>query len=250
MNLLRNYFLFAFFLTSVLAVWASDAPQLPTIISPFYDEVGIVDEAQKNSIEERLRIWSQSNKVQIQIVILNNLQEVSIEEFSIKLASHYQWGEKGKDNGILFLMSLKERKMRIEVGKGLEGAITDAHSSRMIRELRTYFQSKNFYEGFIFLTNNLYSLVLKEFPDDDLAKQEPSKERGSGHSKIFYIIFFIVFIIFSFFQRLFPSNSYRTRRSTGWHSGTGGWGGGGSSGSGGWSGGGGGFSGGGASGDW
>ncbi|MDH4467183.1 MAG: TPM domain-containing protein [Bacteriovoracaceae bacterium] len=249
------FFLFAGWISK--ASWGADRPVLPKITSPVYDETNLITEEQKIALNDRLWGWSSGKIVQIQIVILNNLQDVSIEEFAIKLASEYQWGEKGKDNGILFLMSLSERKMRIEVGKGLEGAIPDIYTARIIRDIKSYFQEKKFFEGLVFLTNSLYALVLKEFPQDEMGKQQtaPSHQSKSpnGLKKIGLYIFFFIFLIVSLIQRFFSPSTPYVRRSSGWYggSGGGGWGsGGGGSSGGGWGGGGGGFSGGGSSGDW
>jgi uncharacterized protein len=214
---------------------------------------------EKAALESRLTAWSNSQRVQLQIVILNTLREVSIEEFSIKLAEKFQWGEKGTDRGVLFLISVSERKLRIEVGRGLEGQITDAHSARIIRSLKNYLREQQYFAAMVLLSNSIYELAENELPTDQLANQElVSSAKGSKSfslKDIIVILFFAFVVLASLLQRFLGINQYQSRRSSGHYPGMFGgsgssWGGGGGGGGGGWSGGGGGFSGGGASGDW
>jgi uncharacterized protein len=67
------------------------------------------------------------------VVVLNNLRGNDLEEYSNKLARHWGIGQKGKNNGVLLIFAIKERKVRIEVGYGLESKLTDAKSKDILR---------------------------------------------------------------------------------------------------------------------
>ena len=167
--------------------------------------MGVLDDSQRLSLEQRLQVWRSSGKLQLQIVFLQNLDGLPIEEYSIKLAEMYQFGDKQKDNGIIFLVSFQDRKMRLEVGQGLEGAITDAHSARILREVKEYFNHKQFFDGIVFVSNAVYQLVLQEMPDDQLGAGGVNYQSSATSSLSKRSVFekIIIFLFFFKFQKSF-----------------------------------------------
>jgi uncharacterized protein len=94
------------------------------------------------------------NGPQITILTVENLQGFEIEDFSIKVADKWQLGTKEKDNGLLLVLSRAERKVRIEVGQGLEGDITDFDTAKFTRDIFPgYFKKGQFSEGFLEFLN-------------------------------------------------------------------------------------------------
>ena len=91
------------------------------------DLAGIVDDATENRLNGYLQELEQKTTAQMVVLTILSLEGESIEDFSITIA-HDKWklGQKGKDNGLLFLISVKDRKYRIEVGYGLEGVLPDS----------------------------------------------------------------------------------------------------------------------------
>ena len=159
--------------------------------------------------------------------------------FRSQVTDKWKLGDAKKDNGVLFLISVTDRKMRIEVGQGLEGVLPDILAGRIIEEVKPYFKIGRFDEGISIGSE----LIIKSLKGEKI----PEKDSSNGHFPFIQIFVLIIFIIWSLLRRffwIFPSMG--GRRSGGFYSG-GGFGGGGG---GGWSGGGGGFSGGGASGNW
>jgi len=139
------FFLFLQFLTLTFGQEIS----LPALRSPVMDEAGFLNEREKESLAEFCYHIYTSKGPQITILTVNNLQGLPIEDFSIKVAEKWQLGTKDKDNGLLIIASKEERKIRIEVGNGIEGEITDFDSSKMIQNLMTpNFRQGNFYQGF------------------------------------------------------------------------------------------------------
>lgn len=113
-----------------LSAWAE--VQWPTMSSPVVDEAKILSSQEKYEIESWIKRYRETGKAQLQVVIVNDLQGLPIEDYSIKLAEQWKIGNQKRDDGVLFIVSTGERKMRIEVGQGLEGALTDLQSKRIL----------------------------------------------------------------------------------------------------------------------
>ncbi len=110
---------------------ALDVPPLPGRVN---DLAGILSRDQAQQLEERLRQFEQETGHQIAVLTIPSLEGDSLEDFSIRVAQNWKIGQKGFDNGVILLFVQKERKIRIEVGYGLEGILPDAVASRIIRE--------------------------------------------------------------------------------------------------------------------
>ena len=217
------------------------AKSVPTLTGPVVDEVNLLTLNGKNAIESALLELEKRTSIQLQVLIINSLDDESLEGYSIKVVDQWKLGKKGQDKAALFLISMSDRKMRIEVGRGLEGDITDLVARRIIEEVKPHFKSNQFDQG-IALGVSLIASKLGEKLNFNGQIKPRHKKKLSG-SFLPFAIFFII-IIFQFF---FPSS--RRSRFGGGFGGGGGWSSGGGGGSG-WSGGGGGFSGGGSSGSW
>ncbi len=117
------------------------------------DLAGIVDDVTENRLNGYLQQLEQKTTAQLVILTIKSLGGESIEDFSIKIA-HDKWklGQKGKDNGVLFLISLNDRKFRIEVGYGLEGVLPDSLVGSLARDILVPFFRKGDYSNGIFDT--------------------------------------------------------------------------------------------------
>ena len=224
------------------------------------DETGTLTQEQVNYLIQKLINFEKETSNQLVVYIIPSLNGESIEEVSIRLAEENKIGQKGKDNGVLLLIAMNDKKMRIEVGYGLEGALPDATALSIINnEIRPEFKKGEFFDGIDKGVDAINSATKGEYT----AKE--SDDDGSGIGLCFgipifvFIIFFIIFfmIIMSIIQRMFGCGKGWTSGSDSAHSGSSGWwssGSGSSSSSGSsfgsFSGGGGSFGGGGASGGW
>ncbi len=135
--------------TAASAVHAVEIPPLPP--GPVVDLAGIIDDSVRAKLDRYLRELEQKTSAQMAILTVNSLQGQSLEEFSITIA-HDKWklGQKGKDNGILLLIALKERKYRIEVGYGLEGILPDSLVGSIGRQyLVPYFKKGDFFRWYL-----------------------------------------------------------------------------------------------------
>ena len=225
------------------------------------DLAGIVDDATENRLNGYLQELEQKTTAQMVVLTILSLEGESIEDFSIAIA-HDKWklGQKGKDNGVLFLISMKDRKYRIEVGYGLEGVLPDSLVGSIGRDVLVPYFKKGDYSNGIFATTlamankvaadagvKIEGMPLINYRTLPTGKGEP----GSPLSMIIGIVFLIIMgILFIKNPRAFLLfllfSSMGGRRGS--------WGGGGGFGGGGFGsfggGGGGGFGGGGASGGW
>ena len=199
------------------------------------------------TLETKLQEFDRSTSTQLVLLIVPSLGGSSVEDASLRVAEANRIGRKGRDNGVLLFVAMQERRVRIEVGYGLEGALPDALSGQIIRrEIGPRFREGNHYAGIAAGLDAIMRATRNEYtaaPADRPAKRGGTKWLG--------LILVVLFLVFRFAGR---------RRGKGWPGGfwwgggfpTGGsFGGSGGGGSfGGFSGGGGSFGGGGASGSW
>jgi uncharacterized protein len=216
---------------------------IPFLSSPVIDDVGILTIMEKRQLSEYIQ--SQKNLIQMQVWI-TSLEGESIEGLSIRAAKNWALGTEKRDNGILMLIAPAERRMRIEVGRGLEGDIPDILAGRILDLIvRPKFRENKFSDGIREGLNELVVLASKG-PQAEEAKKYLSEEPDNHKGIPFpFIVFFFLIIIFN----LIFGRRRRGFFSSGYYGG-GGWGGGGGSSGGSWSGGGGSFGGGGSSSSW
>lgn len=130
------------------AARAADPVTLPALASHVTDLTGTLDATQRGRLEARLAAIDRSGKAQIALLLLPTTQPESIEQFGIRLAEAWKVGQKGADNGLIVIVAKDDRKMRIEVGYGLEGAVPDAIAKRVIAErMAPKFKQGDFFGG-------------------------------------------------------------------------------------------------------
>ncbi len=210
-----------------------------------------VDDAYK--LDNIIREVNQLGKAQLQILTIEDLQGEDVEHAGIKVAEAWKLGTKKADNGVLVLIAKKERKIRIEVGRGLEGDLPDVYAKRIIEDVMVpEFSHGRISNGIV---QGIFQIISKVAPEY-LSKRDQQKQLDTPvqvQRLSFGRFLHLAFILFSLFVVFILPRLPGSRRyyGGGWYGGGGfGGGGGGFSGGGGWSGGGGGFSGGGSSGSW
>jgi uncharacterized protein len=110
--------------------WALDVPMLTGRV---VDLAHVLPAPTVEALTARLKTHEDSTSNQISVLVLPSLEGEPLESFSHRVATTWKLGQKGTDNGVLLLVAMKERKIRIEVGYGLEGTLTDARSAQIIR---------------------------------------------------------------------------------------------------------------------
>jgi uncharacterized protein len=254
---------------------AHAAPKFPALTGRIVDEANLVTAADRAAIEALLVDLEGRSKDQIVVVTLKSLQGHPIEEFGYQLGRHWQIGQAGVDNGVLLIVAPNERKVRIEVGRGLEPLMTDLMSGLIIRNaIQPAFRRGDFSGGIRAGVADIKSVLLGDA--EEVKRRAASVQPRTPESQFDWVppLIFMLIVghwIYTIWRsrreaegRLAGRGDRRRRQRYGdrrviagpgdW-GGSGGWSGGGwssgsSSSGGGYSGGGGSFGGGGASGDW
>ncbi|MEP2773286.1 MAG: TPM domain-containing protein [Fulvivirga sp.] len=138
------------FLISLLLVSLVSQAQLqvPYLSGRVVDEAGVLSEGTIQQLETSLKAHEDSTSNQIVVLTISSLEDEILEEYSLKVAETWAIGQKGIDNGVLLLIAIEDRKMRVEVGYGLEGDLTDALANRIIRnEIAPNFRQGDYDQG-------------------------------------------------------------------------------------------------------
>ncbi|MDD5434592.1 MAG: TPM domain-containing protein [Nitrospira sp.] len=145
--------------------YALDVPQLKGYVNDYADMITPSVEA---NIEEALRNFEQTDSTQIVILTIPSLEGDAIEDFGIRVADAWKIGQQHKDNGVILIVSKDDRKMRIEVGQGLEGKLTDLMSGRIIDlVIKPVFKRGDFDAGFIAGVSAIIDATRGEFKADE-----------------------------------------------------------------------------------
>jgi uncharacterized protein len=248
-------------LYSLLALcFVAHALEVPPLKARVNDLAGLVPSERAYRLEERLAQFERETGHQIAVLTIPSLEGDSLEDFSIRVAEKWKIGEKGFDNGAILLIVANDRKLRIEVGYGLEGVLPDAIASRIVREVIVPRLRANDPAGGIEAGIEAILKVTSGEPLPESARKAPRTGNELVQS-LPLLIFVLAAFLFVFLGNLggrHARSNWTGRRSRygywggpsiGGFGGGGGWSGGGG-GAGGFSGGGGGFGGGGASGSW
>lgn len=226
------------------------ALDVPPLTGPVNDYARLFNGSDLRELNNYLYALDQKSDLQIAILTIPSLEDENLEDYSIRVAEQWKIGQKGKDSGVIFVIAAQEHKLRIEVGYGLEGLITDAQSSRIIRSIMIpAFQKGEYGKGTLLGVKNVAGLALQ---DESLISQEvKNADDDDDFLSIPLVIILIVVFLFGarfmpggFFWPLLFLSSGRGGRSSG------SFGGGSGRGGSGFSGGGGRFGGGGSSGSW
>lgn len=111
------------------------AREVPALQGRVTDEAGVLERAQVRRLDERLAAYEQATGRQLAVLVVGSLEGDPLEDFSIRVVEAWELGRKGQDDGILVLLAMEEQKVRIEVGYGLEGEVTDLVSARIIHDV-------------------------------------------------------------------------------------------------------------------
>ena len=133
----------------ILALSAPAAAlDVPFLAGRLNDHAQLLDTERSARLEGKLRVVEEKTGAQVALLTLDSLEGDSLEEFSHRVASTWKLGREGKDDGVLLLIAKNDRKMRIEVGYGLEAQLTDAESGRILNDLvRPQFRAGDFGGG-------------------------------------------------------------------------------------------------------
>ena len=149
---------------AIILCWAlfpaSAQQKIPPLTGLVNDLTGTLTTDQRQQLETRLRQFEASKGSQVAVLIVPSTAPESIEQFGIRVADAWKLGRKKVDDGVLLIVAKNDRTVRIEVGYGLEGVLTDLTSSRIIREtIVPAFKQGEFYAGIQAATTQIMRLI-------------------------------------------------------------------------------------------
>ena len=127
----------------------ASALEVPALKAHVNDNAAMLSESERAALEQKLTDYEQKTGRQFALLTVDSLEGDALESFSIRVVEAWKLGQKGKDSGLLLLAVKNDHKLRIEVGYGLEGSVTDAFSSRVVRNvLVPSLRAGNVFAGF------------------------------------------------------------------------------------------------------
>ncbi len=170
------------------------ALDVPALRGRVNDNAGVLTPEAAARIEEKLAGIERTDSTQIVVLTINSLEGEVLEEYSIRVAEAWKIGKKNLDNGVILLIAKEDRKIRIEVGRGLEGKLTDLLSGRIIRnEITPRFRSGDYDGGVEAGIDAIIAVVRGEYAAGDA----PDTEKGGGSSlyTALIVLFFVVVML-------------------------------------------------------
>ncbi len=179
------------FLCSGVFLFAQQFPEKSTTLVTDY--TGTLSADQKQNLENKLVAFNDSTSTQIAVVLLKSVGDYDIAEYATNLGRKWGIGQKGKNNGILMLIAVGDRKVTIQTGYGSEGAVPDITTHEIIEnDITPNFKEGNYYAGIDAATNSLIKYMKGEYKAPAKATQLTN---GGGGSAFIIIIIVIVVII-------------------------------------------------------
>jgi uncharacterized protein len=196
--MLKKLTLFFFLLLGAVGVFAQevadkDIPARPnTLVN---DYAGVLNPDSRQMLERKLDDYNDSTSTQIAIVLVHSIGQYDIDSYGTALGRKWAIGQKGKNNGLLILAAIDDRKVTIQTGYGMEGSIPDAITNQIINEdIKPHFRQQDYYGGLDQATSDIIKYARGEY------KGNPQHHKNGGGSGagiiIVVIIIFILIIIF------------------------------------------------------
>jgi uncharacterized protein len=162
MKFIKILSLFLLF-SSLTNLYPQSLQPKPELNRPIIDQVGILSKEEIDVLEKKILNFEKTKGSQIAVLIVDSTQPESIEEYSIRVVEKWKLGRKNIDDGVLFLIAYNDRKMRLEIGYGLEGVIPDAKAKQILDDyVKPYFKKGEFYKGIYTCIDILIKLIQKE----------------------------------------------------------------------------------------
>jgi uncharacterized protein len=196
-------------MSSVMVVLAlavtAGALDVPYLSGRVNDQAMMLEDTFEGQLEEQLRLLEEETGAQVAVLTIGSLEGDPIEDFSIRVVQTWKLGREGVDDGVLLLIARDDRRMRIEVGYGLEGALTDAQAGRIIDGLMTPRFREGDFEGGVGAAVDAISAAVR---GEVLELPEPRSDRSVPD--------FATFVFFFIFGLPFINAALASRGAAGW----------------------------------
>lgn len=189
---MKKIFLLSLFSLLFAFAFAQDFPEKPgTLVN---DYANVLSADQKQELENKLVTFNDSSSTQIAVAILKSVGDYDINEYAVELGRKWGVGQSGKNNGIMIVVAVGDRKISIQTGYGLEGALPDIYAKRIIdNDIKPNFRAGNYYAGLDEATTSIIKYTRGEYKNDN--PKASSKKGGSGSIAIIIIIVIVIIII-------------------------------------------------------
>ena len=191
-------------LISLFLILPAFALVFPNLSGRVVDEANILDEATRAALTQKLADLEAKTTDQLVVVTLKSLQSTSIEDFGYQLGRHWQIGQKDKNNGVLLIVVPNERRVRIEVGYGLEGTLTDAVSRLIVENgIVPRFRANDFAGGITRGVDDIISVLTGDAEEwkqraakrPDTVTTSPSTKSDSIWTVIVIVLIIVVVVV-------------------------------------------------------
>ncbi len=187
-------------LALLICITAAAQVAVPTLSSPVTDLTGTLSAQQISALDQRLRAFEAQKGSQIAVLLVPTTQPETIEQYSIRVAEAWKIGRRGTDDGVLVLVAIQDRAVRIEVGYGLEGALPDVIANRITDQVIVpRFREGDYFGGLSAAIDRIIA-VLQGEPLPEPERRAPS---GDGFGSILPLLFMLVFVGSSVLRRMF-----------------------------------------------
>src|SRR6185295_17920352 len=166
---------------------------IPPLTARVTDLTQTLSEAETAALEAKLAAWEAGTSNQLVVLMVPTTQPEPIEAYSLRVAEKWKIGRKGQDNGALFLIAKNDRKMRIEVGYGLEGVLPDVTANRIIREdAAPAFREGRFAAGINAGVDRIIAVVGGDTLPPAKTTSAKSRFSGVGFDEVLFVLFFLI----------------------------------------------------------
>lgn len=197
---LRSLLIAALLLVPMLVLADVAVPPLKARVT---DLTGTLDAAQKSALEQKLAAFEAKKGAQVAVLMLPTTQPETIEQYAVRVEETWKLGRKGVDDGVLLVIAKEDRKLRIEVGYGLEGVLPDAVAKRIIADdIAPRFKQGDFYGGVTAGVERITRVIDGEALPPP--KAAPAQQRGGDNwNNLFVIGFVVVFVVGGILRAIF-----------------------------------------------
>jgi uncharacterized protein len=192
--MLRSLLAITLFLLQGFSALALDVPKLKDRVT---DLAGKLTPDQISRLDSKLQELERTDSTQVAVLIIPSLEGESPEDYSMRVVETWKLGQKGRDNGALLIIAIKERKIRIEVGYGLEGTLTDARSSQIKRNVISPRLEGDFYGGIDAGLTEIIKTIHGEYQATPDSRSRSSRRGSGGWINLIIILLFPLFWILS-----------------------------------------------------
>ena len=198
---LLSAFLAVIFLSLASMAGAQEVQTVPGLSARVVDQTGTLSSDQQNRLQARLAAFEQQKGAQIAVLIVPSVRPEAIEHYALRVVEAWKLGRKGVDDGVLLLIAKDDRKLRIEVGYGLEGVLNDATAKRIISDVITpRFKQGDYFGG---VDAGLEAIVKVVGGEPLPAPRSTSRNQGSDLESLLPLGFILVFVVGGVLRAIF-----------------------------------------------